>query len=258
VTAVADLLDLGGRVAVVTGASGGIGSAIARRLTDAGAAVVAQYRTDGDGVEQLRAGVAAAGGRIRTVRGDLRIPDDLDAIFADAERAFGRVDILINSAGAFRPHDLGGDDAAGFRDDLDDNLLSAVECTRRVVPRMRQRGGGSIVNIASLSALHPAPGQAGYVTAKAALIAFTRSAAQEFGPSGIRVNAVSPGLIWRPTLHDDWPEGERSFAERAPLRRVGMPDDVADACLFLAAPASSWITGQNLVVDGGISATGIY
>ena len=123
---------------------------------------------------------------------------------------------------------------------------------------MRARGGGAIVNIASISALHPAHERAAYVTAKAGVLAFTRAAAQELGPEAIRVNAVSPGLIGRPTLAQDWPDGFSRWMAKVPLGRVGEPSDISDACLFLASPASRWITGQHLIVDGGMDATAIY
>ena len=123
---------------------------------------------------------------------------------------------------------------------------------------MKDVGGGAIVNIASVSALNPASAHSHYNSAKAALVMLTRSAAQELGEFNIRVNAVSPGLIARPGIKEQWPEGVARWENQAPLGRMGEPEDVADACLYLASPAARWITGQNLVLDGGVLSSMIY
>ncbi|MDQ4078313.1 MAG: SDR family oxidoreductase, partial [Chloroflexota bacterium] len=117
---------------------------------------------------------------------------------------------------------------------------------------IEQGAGGAIVNIASIEAERPAPLHAHYNAAKGGVLMYTRSAALELGPHGIRVNAVSPGLIWREGIEEQWPEGVARWREAAPLTRLGRPEDVADACLFLASPAARWISGTNLVVDGGV------
>ena len=123
---------------------------------------------------------------------------------------------------------------------------------------MRERGGGAIVNVGSILGTNPALDHSHYNSAKAAVLAFTRSAAQELGPFGIRVNSVSPGLIHKDGIERDWPEGVERWLGKVPLGRLGEPEDIADACLFLASPAARWISGQNLAVDGGVLATRIY
>ncbi len=261
--AITDLLDLTGRVAIVTAASGAIGAGIARRLAEAGADVLVHYRSDGAGAEAVVSAIQASGGRAVAVTGELTQPADATAVLQAAIDAFGGVDILVNNAGAYlgtrvAPETPDDDAWAAWTTELDANLRTTVLMTRTVVPALRDRGGGAMVNIASISALHPAHDQAAYVTGKAGVIAFTRAAAQELGPHGIRVNAISPGLIGRPTLAEDWPDGFGRWMAKVPLGRVGAPQDLANACLFLVSPASRWITGQNLVVDGGMDATAIY
>jgi NAD(P)-dependent dehydrogenase (short-subunit alcohol dehydrogenase family) len=260
---VADLLDLGGRVALVTAASGGVGAGIAGRLAEAGAAIVVHYRGDERGATTVRDSIRAAGGRAMTIGAELVDRTAVDRVIAAAGDEFGGLDIVVNNAGAYRgtrvAPDAPDDDAwAEWSTEFDANLRTTVLVTRLAIPALRERSGGTIVNIASISALHPAHDQAAYVTAKAGVIGFTRAAAQELGPEGIRVNAVSPGLIGRPTLAEDWPDGFGRWMAKVPLGRVGTPQDIADACLFLASPASRWVTGQHLVVDGGMDATTIY
>ncbi len=121
-----------------------------------------------------------------------------------------------------------------------------------------QGGGGAIVNISSIEAENPAPGHSHYNAAKGGVLMYTRAAANELGPHGIRVNAVAPGLIWTPGLETNWPEGVARFLRAAPLGRIGTPEDVADACLFLASPAARWITGASLTVDGGVLTHQVY
>ncbi|HEX7718622.1 MAG TPA: SDR family oxidoreductase, partial [Woeseiaceae bacterium] len=130
--------------------------------------------------------------------------------------------------------------------------------TQAAARQIKKSGGGSIINIGSISATVPGPEHSHYNSAKAAVVMMTRSAAQELGRFGIRVNVVSPGLIARPGIEEEWPEGVARWTAQAPLERLGQPEDVADACLFLASPAARWITGHNLLVDGGIMAAKIY
>jgi NAD(P)-dependent dehydrogenase (short-subunit alcohol dehydrogenase family) len=245
--AVSALLDLRGRVAVVTGASGGIGSAVARRLHEAGASVVVHAHRR---LEVARAVAAELGGRAVAISGDLTSSADCDALVRCALDNFGGLDIWIAAAGLQPVTDLVEMSADEFRRVLDANLTAVFLGTQRAALAMRS--GGAIVNISSIEGLQPALGHSHYSASKAAVIAHTRSAAAELGPRGIRVNAVAPGLIERPLLSDDWPDGVARWLAACPLGRLGHGDDVADACLFLCSDAARWITGATLVVDGGV------
>jgi NAD(P)-dependent dehydrogenase (short-subunit alcohol dehydrogenase family) len=241
--AVAELLDLSGRVAIVTGASGTIGAGIARRLREAGASVVAHGRNAAALEPLLGDGVVAATGDVER---------DAAAICAVALETFGRLDIVVNNAGV-QPvtplTKLTNDDVAEL---LRVNVVGVAAMTREAAAAMPD--GGAIVNVASIEGLQPAFDHSHYAASKAAVIMHTRAAALELGPAGIRVNCVSPGLIEAPGIDDAWPEGVARWHAAAPLERLGRPDDVADAVLFLASPAARWITGANLVIDGGVLA----
>ena len=242
------LLDLSDRAAIVTGAGTAIGRAIALRLAEAGARVVVHYRSSEAGARETVAAVEAAGGSAVAIAAELAVAARVDEFLDAAEAAVGRPDALVNNAGAYPVVPLAEMSDEDWRDVLHANLTTAHLCTRGTAARMDP--GGSIVNIASIEALQPMPGHAHYGAAKAGLLAHTRSAALEFGPRGIRVNAVSPGLIDRGGLEVEWPDGVERWRAVAPLG-LGAPEDVADACLFLVSDAARWITGANLVVDGG-------
>ena len=245
---VGSLLDLTGRVALVTGASGNIGAGIAARLHEAGASVVAHARNDAAALEPL---LAWLGDRAAAAVGDVQ--RDARALCATAVETFGRLDVLVNNAG-IQPvaplAEIGDDELAEmFRV----NAVGLAAMTREAAAAMAV-AGGAIVNIASIEGLQPAAYHSHYAAAKAAVVMHTRAAALELGPRGIRVNCVSPGLIDAPRLEADWPEGVARWHAAAPLERLGTTADVADAVLFLASPAARWISGANLVVDGGVLA----
>ncbi|HSF14600.1 MAG TPA: SDR family NAD(P)-dependent oxidoreductase [Vicinamibacteria bacterium] len=226
-------IDFDSRNVVVTGASRGIGQAIAERFASAGASVVAATRE----------------------LADVRKPEDVERMFKDADD----VDVLVNNAGIYPVQALLDLTLAEWNDVLDTNLSGVHLCTQAAARRMIARGKpGAIVNLASIEGLQPAAGHSHYCAAKAGVLAYTRSAALELGRHGIRVNAVSPGLVWREGIEEAWPSGVHAFRQRAPLGRLGRPIEVADACLFLASDAAGFITGANLVVDGGILAAASF
>jgi len=239
-----NLLSLAGETVLVTGASGNIGGGIARRLAEAGAEIVVHFHRDEASatslVEELGSGLI--------VQADLGDADAVEAMFAAC-----RPTMVVNNAAAQPVQAL---DTMRFEDwqaMMATNLDGAFLVTQ-CAARSWENAGGAIVNIASIEGSDPAAGHAHYATSKAGLIMFSRAAALEYGPSGIRVNCVSPGLIDRDGLADDWPDGVSRWQEQAPLGRLGTPKDVADAVLFLLSPAARWISGINLVVDGGMSA----
>ncbi|MEV7387544.1 SDR family oxidoreductase [Streptomyces sp. NPDC091215] len=244
---------LDGQTALVTGASGGIGRAIARRLAEEGAAVALHCRT---AVAAAHETAAAIGDRATVVQGDLSDERTCHRVVREAAAwGGGRLTALVNNAAVQPVQPLPGMTAADWRMVVDTNLTSVFACTQAAAELMRtQPDGGTITHIASIEATHPAPGHAHYSASKAAVVMHARAAALEFGPSGIRVNTVSPGLIDREGLEEAWPEGVRRWQEAVPTGRLGSPEDVANAVVFLASPLASWITGHDLVVDGGVSA----
>nr|WP_091456026.1 SDR family NAD(P)-dependent oxidoreductase [Actinokineospora iranica] len=246
------LPDLRGVVVLVTGASGLIGRGIALRFAAAGAAVVAHHhRADADA---LVGRIVAAGGRAVALAADLTDDAECHRLVRQAAEWGGRLSALVNNAGIQPVLPLAEMSAAQWRAVVDTNLTSAFSCTQAAAAVLGPAGGGSVTHIASIEGSRPAHGHAHYSAAKAALIMHARAAALEYGPSGIRVNTVSPGLVDRPGLADDWPEGVRRWQHAAPLTRLGRPEDVGDACVFLASPMAAWITGHDLVVDGGVGA----
>ncbi|MEV6832323.1 SDR family NAD(P)-dependent oxidoreductase [Amycolatopsis sp. NPDC051102] len=243
--------DLSGTVACVTGASGGLGRGIALRFAEAGAAVAAHHRRPG-AADDVVAAIEAAGGRARAFAAELTDDAACHTLLDAVADWGGRLDALVNNAGIQPVEALGELTAARWRAMLDSTLTSAFSCTQVAARRMSD--GGSVTHIASIEAHRPAPGHVHYSAAKAALVTHARGAALEYGPRGIRVNTVSPGLISRPGLEEDWPEGVERWHRAAPLGRLETPADVGNACVFLASPLASWITGHDLVVDGGVTA----
>lgn len=245
---VSALLGLSGQTVLVTGASGNIGAAIATRLAEAGADIIAHFHRN----ESAAAALVERLGTGQTAQANLADEADVDALFAGV-----RPSMVVHNAAAQPVKAIADMSYSDWRAVIAANLDSAFLVTQRAAKAWSEAGdAGAIVNIGSIEGLDPAIGHAHYATSKAGLTMLTRAAALEFGAANIRINCVSPGLIDRDGLVDDWPDGVDRWVERAPLGRLGTPIDVADAVLFLLSPAARWISGANLVVDGGMSAQG--
>jgi 3-oxoacyl-[acyl-carrier protein] reductase len=259
--------DLAGRVAVVTGASKGIGRAIALELADAGADLVVNAR-GADALDAVAKEIGARGRQVHAVAADVATPDGAAAVVEGARQRFGRVDVLVNNAGKGAPKpilDLTEDD---WHASLELNLLSAVRLSLACVPLMREQRGGRIVNIASRVGRQPDPYFAPYAAAKAALINFTKSLANAFSKDGILCNCVVPGLIRTEAVLEAAQTSaaatgksidevfEQTLRQRPiPAGRLGEPEDIAGIVVFLAGPRATWITGSTITVDGGIVPT---
>ena len=249
-TPVEELLSLSGKTVLVTGASGNIGQGIARRLHEAGATIVAHYFSNESSARDLVDSL----GRGSAAGGDLSDESAVRQIFEEHSP-----DLVVNNAAAQTVQALGDMSVGEWREMFSANLDSAFLVTQAAARRWRSSSTtGAVVNIASIEGSDPAVDHAHYATSKAALLMFTRTCALEFGADGIRVNSVSPGLIDRDGLADDWPDGVSRWLDKAPLGRLGTPNDVADAVLFLLSPAARWVSGVNLVVDGGMSTQNKY
>ncbi len=246
-------MDLSGKTAVVTGGAGGIGTAICQVLARAGAHVGIHYHSSEAGALALREQINRMGGSATAVYADVTSKADIEGMFDAVTNETGRVDILINNAGVYPTSaflDISEDEYDLM---MDANVRSVVLCTQAAARRITEQGsGGAVVNIASVAASGVLDMHSHYCASKSAVMMFTRAAARELGEHNIRVNAVSPGLIWRQGLDEAWPEGVSRYKQAAALNRVGQAEDVANACLFLVSAASKWITGIDLVVDGGV------
>ncbi len=249
--------DLTGMVAIVTGSSRGIGLGIARRLHEAGAAVMCNARHAPPGDARAHGDtLGAATESLAFHAADVATADGAAALAAATLARFGRLDIVVNNAG-IQPSGPWRDATAAALDAvIAANVGSIERMIRAALPALEAAAAqrdAAIVNIASVRGGRPGSRMAHYSASKAAVLALTRALAVELGPAGIRVNAISPGLVERPGIAEAWPEGVARFRADAPLGRLGTPRDIASACLFLASPASAWITGIDLVVDGGIT-----
>jgi len=243
---------LAGKVAVVTGASKGIGVAIARHLAAEGASVVVNYSSSKAGADKVVTEITARGGKAIAVQGDVAKKADSDRLFSETKKAFGRLDILVNNAGIYDGQPVGEITEENFHRHFNVNVLGLILTTQDALNYFGP-GGGSIVNISSVVSTLSPIGTAVYNATKSAVDGLTRTFAKELGPRKIRVNSVNPGPVDT--------EGTRStgFVKKLPpivasipLGRIGQPEDIAPAVAFLASSDSGWITGESLYVTGGL------
>jgi NAD(P)-dependent dehydrogenase (short-subunit alcohol dehydrogenase family) len=254
-----ELLNFSGKVVLVTGAGRGIGAGIAARFAEAGAALAVSYRTSEAGALRVVENARALRRRALAIRADVCRQREVEDLIAATVKSFGGLDILINNAGTYPLASLLEIKVEDWESVLNTNLRSVHFCTQAAARQMIDQGrGGAVINIASIEAEDPAPRHSHYNAAKGGVVMYTRAAALELGRYDIRVNAVSPGLIWSPGIEESWPDGVDRYRRSAPLGRLGMPEDIADACLFLASPAARCITGVNLRVDGGMGVSPGY
>ncbi|MQA85637.1 MAG: glucose 1-dehydrogenase [Streptosporangiales bacterium] len=246
---------LHGRVAIVTGASRGIGAATARALANAGAAVVVAARDEG-ALAALAEEITAGGGRALAVPTDVADPFSVRRLVEQTLGAYGRLDAAVNNAagGGHLPTPLAEVAIEDYDSALTVSLRGVFLAMKYEIPAMLADGGGSIVNMSSTAGLHPVAGLAGYVSAKFGLVGLTRTAALDYAEAGVRVNALAPGPILTEQLRLAG-EGMREMAARSlPIRRIGRPDEVAAAVVWLCSEASSFVTGATLPIDGGMMA----
>jgi 3-oxoacyl-[acyl-carrier protein] reductase len=244
---------LAGKVAVVTGASKGIGAAIALHLAAEGAAVVINYSSSKEGAERVVAEIAGKGGRAIAVQANVAKEADIQRLFAETKKAFGRLDVLVNNAGIYEFKPIEEVTPEHFHKQFDLNVLGLLLTTREAVKQFG-KGGGSIINISSVVATAAPPMSAVYSATKAAVDAVTRSLAKELGPRKIRVNAINPGMVETEGLHGAGipnSDFERQYLAQTPLGRIGQPRDIGPTAVFLASGDSSWITGETLHIAGG-------
>src|SRR5512136_2098588 len=246
---------LEGKVALVSGASRGIGRAIALRLAQAGAQVVVCSRKL-ESVQSVAVEIESAGGKALAVQAHVGRADDVMTLVARVMEACHSVDVVVNNA-ATNPHfgPLLTADEGQWMKILDTNLMGAVRVCRAVAPHMEKHGGGKIINLASIAGLRPSPGMGIYGVSKAAIIMLTQTLAMELGRANIRVNAIAPGVIKTHFSEVLWqtPQISEKILNRTPLGKFGEPVDVAGLALFLASPASDFVTGGVFVVDGGLN-----
>jgi 3-oxoacyl-[acyl-carrier protein] reductase len=245
---------LEGKVAVVTGASKGIGASIAKHLAAEGASVVVNYSTSKEGADRVVTEISGKGGKAVAVQADVSKKADIDRLFGVTKKTFGGLDILINNAGIYEFSPLDGVGEGHFHKQFDLNVLGLILASQEAVKHFSP-AGGSIVNISSVVSSITPPNSAVYSGTKGAVDAVTKSLAKELGPRKIRVNAINPGMVETEGVRAagfDNGDFRKQIESQTPLGRIGQPEDIAPAAVFLASPDASWITGETLVIAGGL------
>ena len=244
---------LKGKVAVVTGASKGIGAGIARALGAAGAAVVVNYASSRDGADRVVTEIQAGGGRALAIQGDVAKTADVQRLFDEARRAFGPIDVLVNNAGVFQFDPLEAVTEDEFHREFDINVLGPLLATREALKHFRPEGG-SVINISSVVSANPIPNSVVYAGTKGAIDTITRGLARELGARRIRVNAIAPGGVnteGAQRLGVVGSDFETQMVSATPLGRFGQPDDIARVAVFLASDEAAWVTGERISASGG-------
>jgi 3-oxoacyl-[acyl-carrier protein] reductase len=250
---------LEGKVAVVTGASKGIGASIAKHLADEGASVVVNYASSKRGADRVVAEITGKGGRPVAVQADMSKPADIKHLFAEVKKAFGRLNVLVNNAGIYEFAPLGEVTPEHFHKQFDLNVLGLILASQEAIKQF-DSAGGSIINISSVVATAAPATWSVYSATKGAVDAVTRSLAKELGPRNVRVNSINPGLVESQGTTavgttDVESDVRKRYESRASLGRIGQPQDIAPAAVFLASDDSRWITGETLYVTGGVPVT---
>jgi 3-oxoacyl-[acyl-carrier protein] reductase len=245
---------LDGKVAIVTGASKGIGASIAKHLGAAGASVVVNYASSKQGADRVVSEIKEHGGKAIAVQADLSKAADIAKLFAETQKLFGRLDILVNNAGIYEFAPIENVTPEHFHKTFDLNVLGLLLASQQAVKHFGPQGG-SIINISSVVATSAPPGTSVYSATKAAVDAVTRSLAKELGPRKIRVNSINPGMVETEGVQSaGLSEGEfrKQYESQTPLGRIGQPQDIAPAAVFLASTDSAWITGETFYISGGV------
>ncbi|MES2707808.1 MAG: glucose 1-dehydrogenase [Verrucomicrobiota bacterium] len=246
------LKKLAGKTAVVTGASKGIGAAIAKHLAAAGASVVVNYSSSREGADRVVAAITADGGKAVAVQANVSRKADIERLFVEAAAAFGRLDILVNNAGICEIAPLGEITEEHFHRQFNLNVLGVLLSVQESLPYFGPEGG-VIVNTSSVASTFSSAGTAVYNATKSAVDNLTRTFAKELGPRGIRINSVNPGPVETEGVHaNGFMESFKTLVTATPLGRMGQPDDIAKAVVFLASPDAGWVHGTTLFVSGGL------
>ena len=242
------------KVAVVTGASKGIGAGIAKALAAEGAAVVVNYSSSKAGADKVVAAITAAGGKAMAVQGDVSQQEDISRLFAETAKAYGKVDVLVNNAGIYEFGALEAITAESFYKQFNLNVLGLILTTKEAVKQFGEEGG-SIINIGSVVSRSTPPTATVYTATKAAVDAITGSLARELGPKKIRVNSINPGMVATEGVETAGFRGsdfEKGAVQQTPLGRIGEPGDIAPIAVFLASEDSGWLTGETIIASGGM------
>ena len=247
-------IDLSGKVALVTGASRGIGAVVAARLAEAGARVGVNYHASSDAATVVVDSIKKAGGEAFLVGGDVSQEDKAEGVIKNLVEHFGGIDILINNAGINKDQLLIRMKPEDFDSVMNVNLRGAFLCTRYAMTHLIRQRAGRVINMSSVVGLSGNPGQANYAAAKAGLVGLTKAVAREVASRNVTVNALAPGYITTAMVDELSDETQAKILERIPMGRVGTPEDVAEAVVFLCSDGASYITGQVLTIDGGMIA----